>query len=478
MLKTNERTKTDQIIEEITDYVLNKDITSEEAYTTAKYVLLDTIGCGILALNYPECTKLLGPHVPGTIVPNGVKVPGTSNVLDPVKGAFDIGVLVRWLDFNDTWLAKEWGHPSDNLGGILAAADYVSRTRIANGKTPLLVKEVLDMMIKAHEIQGILALDNSLNRVGLDHVFFVKLASTAVVTKMLGGGREEINNALSNAWVDNASLRTYRHAPNTGSRKSWAAGDATSRAVFLAQMAVKGEMGYPSALTTPGWGFQDVMFNSETMTLQRPLDSYVMENVLFKVSFPAEFHAQTAAEAGVVLHPAVKDRLDEIKEITITTHESAIRIIDKTGPLHNPADRDHCLQYITAIALMKGNIVAEDYEDEVAKDPMIDALREKMIIKEDQQYTKDYLDPEKRSIANAVQVTFADGTMTDNIEFEYPLGHRFRREEAFPQIIHKFKENIATQFADQQRDEIEKACLSMEELPKMNVNEFTDLFVK
>ncbi|MBO1001699.1 bifunctional 2-methylcitrate dehydratase/aconitate hydratase [Pseudogracilibacillus auburnensis] len=478
MLKTNERTKTDQIIEEITDYVLNKDITSEEAFTTAKYVLLDTIGCGILALNYPECTKLLGPHVPGTIVPNGVKVPGTSNVLDPVKGAFDIGVLVRWLDFNDTWLAKEWGHPSDNLGGILAAADYVSRTRIANGKTPLLVKEVLDMMIKAHEIQGILALDNSLNRVGLDHVFFVKLASTAVVTKMLGGGREEINNALSNAWVDNASLRTYRHAPNTGSRKSWAAGDATSRAVFLAQMAVKGEMGYPSALTTPGWGFQEVMFNSETMTLQRPLDSYVMENVLFKVSFPAEFHAQTAAEAGVVLHPTVKDRLDEIKEITITTHESAIRIIDKTGPLHNPADRDHCLQYITAIALMKGNIVAEDYEDEVAKDPMIDALREKMIIKEDQQYTKDYLDPEKRSIANAVQVTFTDGTMTDNIEFEYPLGHRFRREEAFPQIIHKFKENIATQFADKQRDEIEKACLSMEELPKMNVNEFTDLFVK
>lgn len=478
MLKTNERTKTDQIIEEITDYVLNKDITSEEAYTTAKYVLLDTIGCGILALNYPECTKLLGPHVPGTIVPNGVKVPGTSNVLDPVKGAFDIGVLVRWLDFNDTWLAKEWGHPSDNLGGILAAADYVSRTRIANGKAPLLVKEVLEMMIKAHEIQGILALDNSLNRVGLDHVFFVKLASTAVVTKMLGGGREEINNALSNAWVDNASLRTYRHAPNTGSRKSWAAGDATSRAVFLAKMAVKGEMGYPSALTTPGWGFQDVMFNSETVTLQRPLDSYVMENVLFKVSFPAEFHAQTAAEAGVVLHPAVKDRLDEIKEITITTHESAIRIIDKTGPLHNPADRDHCLQYITAIALIKGNIVAEDYEDEVAKDPMIDALREKMIIKEDKQYTKDYLDPEKRSIANAVQVTFTDGTMTDNIEFEYPLGHRFRREEAFPQIIHKFKKNIATQFADKQRDEIEKACLSMEELPKMNVNEFTDLFVK
>lgn len=474
----NERTRTDEIIEEITNYVLNKEITSEEAYTTAKYVLLDTIGCGILALNYPECTKLLGPHVPGTVVPNGVKVPGTNNVLDPVKGAFDIGVLVRWLDYNDTWLAKEWGHPSDNLGGILAVADYVSRTRVANGKSPLLVKEVLEMMIKAHEIQGILALDNSLNRVGLDHVFFVKIASTAVVTKMLGGGREEINNALSNAWVDNASLRTYRHAPNTGSRKSWAAGDATSRAVFLAQMAVKGEMGYPSALTTLGWGFQDVMFKGEAITLQRTLDSYVMENVLFKVSFPAEFHAQTAAEAGVVLHPEVKDRMDEIKEITINTHESAIRIIDKTGPLHNPADRDHCLQYITAIALMKGNIVAEDYENEAAKDPLIDILREKMTIIEDEQYTKDYLDPEKRSIANAIQVTFTDGTTTKKIEFEYPLGHRFRREEAFPQIIDKFKENIATQFANKQKENIEKACLNMDGLPKMTVNEFTDLFVK
>ncbi|MEI3611468.1 bifunctional 2-methylcitrate dehydratase/aconitate hydratase [Pseudogracilibacillus sp. SO30301A] len=478
MLKMNERTGTDEIIEEITNYVLNKEITSEEAYNTAKYVLLDTIGCGILALNYPECTKLLGPHVPGTVVPNGVKVPGTSNVLDPVKGAFDIGVLVRWLDFNDTWLAKEWGHPSDNLGGILAVADYVSRTRIANGKSPLLVKEVLEMMIKAHEIQGILALDNSLNRVGLDHVFFVKIASTAVVTKMLGGGREEINNALSNAWVDNASLRTYRHAPNTGSRKSWAAGDATSRAVFLAQMAIKGEMGYPSALTTPGWGFQDVMFKGETITLQRALDSYVMKNILFKVSFPAEFHAQTAAEAGVVLHPEVKDQLNEIKEIIINTHESAIRIIDKTGPLHNPADRDHSLQYITAIALMKGNIVAEDYEDEAAKDPLIDTLREKMTIVEDEQYTKDYLDPEKRSIANAVQVTFTDGTMTEKIEFEYPLGHRFRREEAFPLIIDKFKENIATQFANKQKENIEEACLNMDDLPQMTVNEFMDLFVK
>lgn len=478
VLQTNERQKTDQLIEDITEYVLNKEITSEEAYTTAKYVLLDTIGCGILALNYPACTKLLGPTAPGTIVPNGVNIPGTKDVLDPVKGAFDIGVMIRWLDYNDTWLAEEWGHPSDNLGGILAVADYISRTRIANGKEPLVVHEVLEAMIKAHEIQGVLALDNSLNRVGLDHVFFVKIASTAVVTKMLGGGKAEINNALSNAWVDNASLRTYRHAPNTGSRKSWAAGDATSRAVFLAQMAIKGEMGYPGALTTPEWGFQDVMFKNGTITLQRPLDAYVMENVLFKVSFPAEFHAQTAAEAGVVLHPEVKNRLEEIKEITITTHESAIRIIDKTGPLHNPADRDHCLQYITAIALMKGQIDAEDYEDEVAKDPLIDTLRDKMIIKENQQYTKDYLDAEKRSIANAIQVIFTDGTMTEKVGFEYPLGHRFRRKEAYPKIIEKFKANIATQYADKQRRTIEDVCLNMDQLSSMQVNEWMDLFAK
>lgn len=473
----NELQKTDQIIEEITEYVLHKDITSDEAYTTARYVLMDTLGCGILALNYPECTKLLGPHVPGTIVPNGARVPGTPYVLDPVKGAFDIGVMVRWLDYNDTWLAAEWGHPSDNLGGILAVADYVSRERIAKGKDPLTMDYVLKMMIKAHEIQGVLALDNSLNRVGLDHVFFVKIASTAVVTEMLGGGRDEINNALSNAWIDNSSLRTYRHAPNTGSRKSWAAGDATSRAVFLGQMAMKGEMGYPGALTTKQWGFQDVLFKGNEITLQRPLDTYVMENVLFKVAFPAEFHAQTAAEAGVVLHPEVKDRLDEIETITITTHESAIRIIDKTGPLHNPADRDHCLQYITAIALMKGDIVAQDYEDETAADPMIDRLREKMVVQENKQYTKDYLDPDKRSIANSVQVTFKDGSMTDDVEFEYPLGHRFRREEAYPQIIDKFKENIATHYAQKQQEAIEDACLNEDILNELTVNEFMDLFV-
>src|SRR5690625_4262624 len=404
MVKMFETNQMDELIEEITDYVLNKEITSEEAYQTAYYVLVDTIGCGILALNYPECRKLLGPVVPGTVVPNGTRVPGTSYVLDPVRAAFNIGTLIRWLDYNDTWLAAEWGHPSDNLGGILAVADYLSQLRQSNKEQPLLIKDVLEMMIKAHEIQGVLALDNSLNRVGLDHVLFVKIATTAVVTKMLGGDRAEVNNALSNAWVDNSSLRTYRHAPNTGSRKSWAAGDATSRGVFLAQMAVKGEMGYAGALTTPEWGFQDVLFKGEEITLQRPLDAYVMENILFKVSYPAEFHAQTAAEAAIDLHDEVKDRIQEIDQITITTHESAIRIIDKSGPLHNPADRDHCLQYIVAIALLKGDIVAEDYEDEVAEDPIIDELRDKMVVQENEQYTIDYLDPAKRSIANAIQI--------------------------------------------------------------------------
>ncbi|MBP2258092.1 bifunctional 2-methylcitrate dehydratase/aconitate hydratase [Virgibacillus alimentarius] len=476
MLKVNEENKVDALLEEITDYVLNKEITSEEAFTTARYVLMDTLGCGILALNYPECTKLLGPVVPGTVVPNGTRVPGTSHVLDPVRGAFNIGTMIRWLDYNDTWLAAEWGHPSDNLGGILAVSDYISQARVAKGESPLVVRDVLEMMIKAHEIQGVLALENSLNRVGLDHVLFVKIATTAVVTKMLGGGREEINNALSNAWIDNSSLRTYRHFPNTGSRKSWAAGDATSRAVFLAQLAVKGEMGYPSALTAPGWGFQDVLFNKQTLTLGRPLDAYVMENVLFKVAYPAEFHAQTAAEAAVDLHAEVKDRIDEIDKVEITTHESAIRIIDKKGPLHNPADRDHCLQYITAIGLLKGNVTAEDYEDEAASDPRIDHLRDKMIVTEDKEYTADYLDPDKRSIANAVQVYFKDGTTTDRIVCEYPLGHRFRRKEAYPRIVEKFSANLATKYTAKQRKKIEEACAE-EKINTLGVHEFMDLFV-
>ncbi len=477
MIKTNENKKTDVLLEKIADYVLDKEITSTEAFETARYVLLDTIGCGILALQYPECTKLLGPVVPGTVVPNGTRVPGTSYVLDPVKGAFNIGAMIRWLDYNDTWLAAEWGHPSDNLGGILAVADYISRVNIAEGKAALTVNDVLEMMIKAHEIQGILALENSMNRVGLDHVLYVKVATTAVVTKALGGTRQEIINALSNAWIDNASLRTYRHAPNTGSRKSWAAGDATSRGVHLAMMAVKGEMGYPTALSAPGWGFQDVLFNKQELKLARPFDSYVMENVLFKVSFPAEFHAQTAAECAVKLHNEVKDRLDEIEKITITTHESAIRIIDKTGPLYNPADRDHCIQYITAVGLIYGDITADHYEDQAAADPRIDQLRDKMVTVENKQYTIDYLDPNKRSIANAVQIHYKDGTSSEFVECEYPLGHRFRREEAYPLVVKKFTENISTHFSQKQQAKIQEACLDSEGLTNLKVNEFVDLFI-
>ncbi|AJO24154.1 2-methylcitrate dehydratase [Heyndrickxia coagulans] len=471
--KTGER---DALIEEIARYVLDKEITSSEAFETARYGLLDTLGCGILALRFPECAKMLGPIVPGTTVPNGTHVPGTSYVLDPVAGAFNIGCMIRWLDYNDTWLAAEWGHPSDNLGGILAVADFLSRTRVANGKAPLKVRNVLEGMIKAHEIQGVLALENSLNRVGLDHVLFVKVATAAVATKMLGGGKNEIMNAVSHAWIDNGPLRTYRHAPNTGSRKSWAAGDATSRGVALALIAMKGEMGYQTPLSAPGWGFQDVMFKGKELKLARPLGSYVMENVLFKVSYPAEFHAQTAAEAAVKLHPVVAGKLDQIKHITITTHESAIRIIDKKGPLYNPADRDHCIQYVTAVGLIKGNITADDYEDAVAADPRIDALREKMAVVENKQYSIDYLDPDKRSIANAVQVFFEDGTSTENVEVEYPLGHRFRREEAIPKIITKFSDNIATHYSAKQQERIKEACLAGEALEKMAVHEFVNLF--
>lgn len=470
--------QTDKVLEEIAEYVLNKEITSEEAYSTARYVLMDSIGCGILALNYPECTKLLGPIVPETTVPDGTRVPGTPHVLDPVQGAFDIGTMIRWLDYNDTWLAAEWGHPSDNLGGILAVADYLSRTQVRNGKQPLLIQDVLEMMIKAHEIQGILALSNSLNRVGLDHVLYVKIATTAVAAKMLGGNKQEIMNALSNAWIDNSSLRTYRHTPNTGSRKSWAAGDATSRGVRLAMMAVKGEMGYETALTASGWGFQDVLFNKQELTISQPMDSYVMENVLFKVSYPAEFHAQTAAEAAVQLHPDVKEKLEEIEKIHITTHESAIRIIDKQGPLYNPADRDHCIQYITAIGLIKGSITAEDYEDEAAANPVIDILREKMVLTEDPAYTADYLDPNKRSIANAIKIDFKDGTSTDNIEVEYPLGHRFRRKEAMPELRKKYAYNLSTVFARKQQEEIEQASFHEEALSQMPVHDFLGLFVR
>lgn len=466
--------KTDQLIVNIADYVLEYEDYSETALETARYILMDTLGCGFLALRYPACTKLLGPIVPGTIVPNGARVPGTSFVLDPVQAAFNIGTTIRWLDYNDTWLAAEWGHPSDNLGGILATGDYLSRQRIAEGKEPLTVQEILKAMIKAHEIQGVLALNNSMNRVGIDHVFYVKLATTAVVTWMLGGTKQEIMNALTNAWVDNGALRTYRHFPNAGSRKSWAAGDATSRGVRLALMALKGEMGYPSVLSTPKWGFQDVVFEGKEFTLERPFGCYVMENILIKISFPAEFHAQTAAECAVTLHPDIKDRLTDIERIEITTHESAIRIIDKKGPLHNPADRDHSLQYITAIGLIYGDVVADHYEDETAANPLIDELRDKMEVVEDLSYTEDYMNPDKRSIANAVQVFFTDGSSTERVAVEYPIGHKFRREEGIPKLKEKFQANLATIFAEKQATEVYEICTHEEQLNNMSVAEFME----
>ncbi len=477
---SNVRPVPDQVLVDIADYVTDYQVTSEEALRTAHYCLLDTLGCGLEALSYPACTKLLGPIVPGTIVPNGSKVPGTQFQLDPVQAAFNIGAMVRWLDFNDTWLAAEWGHPSDNLGGILAVADFLSRQP---EKPSLTMRDVLVAMIKAHEIQGILALENSFNRVGLDHVVLVKVASTAVVTGMLGGSKEDIINAVSNAWVDGQSLRTYRHSPNTGSRKSWAAGDATSRAVRLALMTMKGEMGYPTALTAKTWGFFDVAFKGQTFKFQRPYGSYVMENVLFKISFPAEFHAQTAVECALQLHPQIGQLLDSLEKIAnidkivIDTHQSAIRIIDKQGPLNNPADRDHCLQYMTAVGLLKGNLTAADYEDDVAADPRIDALRDKMHCVEVAQFTADYLDPDKRSIANAVQVFFKDGSTSEKITVEYPIGHRRRRDEGMPELIKKFKINLARRFPERQQQAILSAALDAQKLSAMPVQQFVDLMV-
>jgi len=465
-------------LEQIAAYAFDGQIGSAEAFEAARHCLMDTLGCALLALNYPACTKLLGPVVAGTSVPGGSRVPGTKLELDPVTAAFNIGTLIRWLDFNDTWLAAEWGHPSDNLGGILAVADYVSRQNIAHGKSPYTVRDLLTAMIKAHEIQGVLALENSFNRVGLDHVLLVRIASTAVTTGLMGGTREQIVNAISNAWLDGGALRTYRHAPNTGSRKSWAAGDATSRAVQHAFMALKGEMGYPSALSAKTWGFCDALFRGQAIRLARPLGSYVMENILFKISFPAEFHAQTAVEAAIRLHPQVRDRLSDIKQVVITTQESAIRIIDKTGPLHNPADRDHCLQYMTAIGLIFGTLNADHYEEATARDPRVDALRAKMIVQEDPRYSREYLEPDKRSIANAVQIFFNDGSSTEKIEVEYPIGHRRRRQEGIPLLVKKFRDNLETRF-DADRVEIVAALFEgVARLDKMPVNEFVEVFVQ
>ena len=474
-VETNVRPDPDEVLVKITDYVLNKEINSSEAISTARYCLMDTLGCGLLALTFSDCKDLLGPYVENTSVPNGVRVPGTKYVLDPVKGAWDIGAIIRWLDFNDTWLAAEWGHPSDNLGGILSAADFISQKNIDEGKDPLTIDDVLKAMIKAHEIQGILALENSFNRVGLDHVVLVKIASTAVISSLFGLSQEKTIDALSQAFVDGQSLRTYRHAPNAGPRKSWAAGDATSRAMQLVLLTMKGQIGYPSALTAPTWGFQDVLFKGNQISLPQEFDSYVMENVLFKISFPAEFHAQTAVEAAVKLHTEIKDRAEEIKEIRITTHESAIRIISKEGQLNNPADRDHCIQYMTAIGLLKGDLVAEDYEDDVASDPKIDQLREKMTIIEDERYTREYLEADKRSIANSLEILYADGTSSEKVEVEYPIGHRRRRDEGIPILVDKFENNLKTQFSEQRSKEILELCLDEEKLRATSVTQFMSM---
>ena len=474
----NVRPGFDGLISEIANYVSNYEIKSDLALDTARNCLMDTIGCGLLALQFPACTKMLGPIVKDTKVPFGVRVPGTDYELDPVKGAFDIGCIVRWLDYNDTWLAAEWGHPSDNLGAILSVCDFVSQQNVANGKEPLTMRTVLESMIMAHEIQGILALENSFNKVGLDHVILVKVASTAVATKLLGGSVDQIKDAVSQAWVDGQSLRTYRHAPNAGSRKSWAAGDATSRAVRLAMITMSGEMGYPGVLSAPLWGFEDVSFDGDKLSLPQAFETYVMENILFKISFPAEFHAQTAVEAAVKLHDEIKDKIDDIKSVEITTHESAIRIISKVGELNNPADRDHCIQYMTAIGLLKGDLVAEDYEDDVANDPRVDSLRNKMFVEENKNYSKDYLDPEKRSIANELQIIFKDGSSTEKVEVEYPIGHRRRREEGIPVLIKKFEENLKTQFSSERVEQIMKICEDQNDLESLNVTDFMEILIK
>ncbi len=477
---SSSRPEWDQVLVEIVDYVTQYEIKSDVAYDTARNCLIDTLGCGLEALEYPACRKLLGPIVMGSIVPNGAKVPGTSFQLDPVQAAFNIGAMIRWLDFNDTWLAAEWGHPSDNLGGILATADWLSRNAIAAGKPPMTMRQVLTAMIKAHEIQGCIALENSFNKVGLDHVVLVKVASTAVVAQMLGLPREQILNAISLAWVDGQSLRTYRHAPNTGSRKSWAAGDATSRAVRLALIAQTGEMGYPSVLTAKTWGFYDVSFKGQPFKFQRKYGSYVMENVLFKISFPAEFHSQTAVEAAMILHEKLKKAgrsINDIRKITIRTHEACLRIIDKKGPLNNPADRDHCIQYMVAVPLIFGRLTAADYEDKVASDARIDILREKIFCIEDTSFTADYHDPDKRSIANALTIEFNDGDKMDEVIVEYPIGHARRRAQGIPLLIEKFQRNLARCFSVEQQQKILRVSLDQSLLEAMPVNQYVDMYV-
>ena len=472
------RPEPDPALVDVARYACDDAITSAAAYETAHYCLMDALACGLQALAFPACTRLLGPVVPGATMAGGARVPGTSYDLDPVQAAFCIGTMIRWLDFNDTWLAAEWGHPSDNLGGILATADYLSRKAVAEGGRPLVMHDLLTAMIKAYEIQGVTALENSFNRLGLDHVLLVRIASTAVVTRMLGGTPDQVINALSNAWIDGGALRTYRQAPNAGSRKSWAAGDATSRAVRLALMAMTGEMGYPSALTARTWGFHDVVFKGRPLRFPRPFGSYVMENVLFKISYPAEFHAQTAVECAIELHPAVRDRLSEIEHVVIETQEPAVRIIDRTGPLANPADRDHCLQYMTAVPLVFGRLTAADYEDAVAHDPRVDALRSRMVVRENTSFTEEYYAPDKRHIGNAVQVFFKDGTHTARAHVDVPVGHRRRRAEGIPLLVRKFESSVAGHFTASQAAKILDLFADHDRLETLPVHEFASLLVK
>jgi 2-methylcitrate dehydratase len=470
-VKSARRPDPDAVLVAIAEYARSSAAFTRSAFDTARYCLMDTLACGFQALHYPACTKLLGPVVPGAMMPGGARVPGTSFELDPVQAAFNIGAMIRWLDFNDTWLAAEWGHPSDNLGGILATADYLARKAIMEGRQPLTVRDVLAAMIKAHEIQGVLALENSFNRVGLDHVILVRVASTAVITAMLGGSSAQIINAVSNAWIDGGALRTYRHAPNTGSRKSWAAGDATSRAVRHALIALRDEMGYPSALTAKTWGFYDVLFKGKPFSLPQPFGSYVMENVLFKISFPAEFHAQTAVEAAMTLHPLIKDRLADIERVVIETQEPGVRIIDKTGPLANPADRDHCIQYMVAIPLLFGRLTAQDYENEVAADPRVDALRAQMEVRENPTFTQEYYAADKRYIGNAVQVFFRGGGSTPRVQVDFPIGHRKRREEGMPVLVRKFEASVEGYFKPKQAERVRGLFSDAAKLDALPVNE-------
>lgn len=461
----------DKLIEDIAQYVCTEQALSDEAYDTARYCLMDSLACAMLALEEPLCTRVLGPVVDGAEMAHGARVPGLPWKLDPVRAAFNFGTMIRWLDYNDTWLAAEWGHPSDNFGGIVALADFLTR----NGK-PVTVRQVLTAAIKAYEIQGVLALGNAFNRVGLDHVILVRIATAAVATHMLGGDAKQVFNAVSNAWLDGGALRTYRHYPNTGSRKSWAAGDATSRGVWHALLAMRGEMGYATALTAPKWGLQDVVLSGKPLTLQRALGCYVMENILFKISFPAEFHAQTAVECAIQLHPHVRERLDQIERIEIKTQESAVRIIDKKGPLKNPADRDHCLQYMVAVPLIHGGLRAEHYKDASAADPRIDALRAKMHVEEAPRYSKEYLDSDKRSIANAVQVFFKDGSCTSVAEVEYPIGHRRRRGEGIPLLLEKFKTTMARRYSVERAAEISAIFQSPSQLEGSPIAQIVDAF--